>query len=85
MAQQNVAKKELIALKRKEQDDDEENNDNVVFLFNVLEEEFKANKEQPLKYYDFVIDASNYCATIENMFYFSFLIRDGKATLSVGK
>ncbi|KAI4458779.1 hypothetical protein MML48_7g00006978 [Holotrichia oblita] len=73
-------KKEPVAANAK---NDDENNDSVVFLNKVLQNEYVKNNNNPLKYYDFVIDSKSYSATVENMFYCSFLIRDGKAELQI--
>ncbi|KAL1492027.1 hypothetical protein ABEB36_012531 [Hypothenemus hampei] len=64
---------------------EEEGIDEIVkFLYEVLEEAYKNNNQRPINYYDYVIDSSSYANTIENIFYFSFLIRDGKASLDIG-
>ncbi|KRT80220.1 hypothetical protein AMK59_8065, partial [Oryctes borbonicus] len=74
-------KKELIAVRNIAKDG--ENDDSVVFLHKILQTEYTKNNNNPLKYYDFVIDTNSYPATIENMFHLSFLIRDGKAKLEI--
>ncbi|KAK4884567.1 hypothetical protein RN001_000838 [Aquatica leii] len=57
--------------------------DTVKFLGNILAAEYENNNNDPLLYMDFVIDSTSYGATIENIFYTSFLIRDGKAKLDL--
>lgn len=56
----------------------------VTVLFNVLSECYKRNGNQPIKYYDYVIDTESFSNTVENMFYCSFLIRDGRAQMDLG-
>lgn len=51
----------------------------------VLEEEFVNNGRQPINYYRFVTDTDSFSATVENMFYFSFLIQNGSAALNIGE
>ncbi|XP_050312219.1 non-structural maintenance of chromosomes element 4 homolog A isoform X2 [Anthonomus grandis grandis] len=55
----------------------------VKVLYDVLQEGYLDNDEQAISYYDYIIDTDSYGTTIENMFYFSFLIRDGKAHLEL--
>lgn len=59
---------------------DEEGIEEIVkVLFDVLAEAYTNNDEAPINYYDYIIDTDSYANTIENMFYFAFLIRDGRA------
>ncbi|CAG9859011.1 unnamed protein product, partial [Phyllotreta striolata] len=57
--------------------------DIVNVLFKVLNKEFIKNKEEPIKYYDYIIDTDDFSNTVENMFYFAFLVRDGKASIDL--
>ncbi|XP_060527391.1 non-structural maintenance of chromosomes element 4 homolog A-like [Cylas formicarius] len=57
----------------------------VKVLFDVLAEAYIANQEVPISYYDYIIDTSSYPNTIENIFYFAFLVRDGKVKLDLDK
>ncbi|KAK9880215.1 hypothetical protein WA026_010089 [Henosepilachna vigintioctopunctata] len=67
-----------------EMDNDEKGIDEIVKgFYNALMEEYKNNGEQPINYYDYVIDSSDFSSTVENMFYCSFLIRDGKAKIDL--
>ncbi|CAH0552909.1 unnamed protein product [Brassicogethes aeneus] len=67
-------------------DREEKNIEQIVnLLYNVLKEEFINNKQEPIKYYDYVIDTQSFSDTVENMFYCSFLIRNGKAQLDLDK
>ncbi|CAG9765109.1 unnamed protein product [Ceutorhynchus assimilis] len=54
-------------------------------LSNVLEEAYQQNGEEPVNYYSYIIDTDSYVTTIENMFYFAFLVRDGKASIDLDK
>lgn len=51
----------------------------------VLMEKYASNGQNPIKYYDYIIDTEDFGSTIENMFYFSFLIRDGRAEIDLSK
>ncbi|KAF7284314.1 EP300-interacting inhibitor of differentiation 3-like isoform X2 [Rhynchophorus ferrugineus] len=54
----------------------------VMVFFEVLKNAYAKNNQSPINYYDYIIDTS-YSKTIENMFYFAFLVRDGKAFLDL--
>lgn len=71
----------LVNARKEEQSVDEI----VTHQRSVLEEEYKNNNHQPINYYKFVIDTQSFSATIENMFYFSFLIANGVAALHIGR
>lgn len=51
----------------------------------VLDEEFSNTGHKPISYYKFVVDTESFSATVENMFYFSFLIQNGSAAMYIGK
>lgn len=56
----------------------------VNFLLKVLQQEFAKNANQPINYYNYVIDTNSFASTVENMFYCSFLIRNGTAAMDIG-
>jgi len=67
-------------------DKEEEGIEQIVkVLFEVLEDAYKKSHQNPINYYDYIIDTDSYSNTIENMFYFAFLIRDGRAHLELDK
>lgn len=53
-------------------------------LNEVLKEASAKNGGRPINYYDYVVDTSSFAATIENMFFCSFLVRNGKARIDLG-
>lgn len=73
---------EKIASVQKEEEGIE---DTVKYLEKVLIYEYVKNNREPIKYYKYCIDISDFGQTVENMFYFTFLIRDGKASLDLSK
>lgn len=83
-APEKVEKKQLERVENL-QKDEENIEDTVNFLVKVLLEEYEKNNNQPVSYFGFVVDSESFPSTIENMFYTSFLIRDGKAQLDIGK
>lgn len=67
-------------------DKEEEGIEEIVeILYDVLSEAYSRNKGEPINYYDYIIDTDSYPNTIENMFYFAFLIRDGRAHIDLDK
>lgn len=66
-------------------EDVEKGMDNRVNFFDkILKEEFSKNNEKSLSYDNFVIDSKSFTYTVENIFYTSFLVRDGKAKFQIG-
>uniref|UniRef100_A0A1Y1N8M7 Non-structural maintenance of chromosomes element 4 n=1 Tax=Photinus pyralis TaxID=7054 RepID=A0A1Y1N8M7_PHOPY len=80
-AQESVQKTQLERVHNL-QKDEEGVDDTVNFIANVLSLKYKENNNNPIAYFDFVIDSEDFGATIENIFYTSFLVRDGKAKLN---
>ncbi len=49
-----------------------------------LHKEYKQNGKKPISFYHFVIDPTSFPNSVENMFYVSFLIKDGFVSISEG-
>ncbi|CAH2005022.1 unnamed protein product [Acanthoscelides obtectus] len=63
---------------------EEEGIQEIVKLMNdVLNTKCSQNNGKPIKYYDYIIDTDSFANTLENMFYFAFLIRDGLAHIDL--
>lgn len=56
----------------------------VSFLEHVLLYEYAKNGNKPINYYEYLIDTDDFGLTVENCFYFTFLVHDGKASLDLG-
>ncbi|XP_065226323.1 non-structural maintenance of chromosomes element 4 homolog A-like [Planococcus citri] len=65
----------------------EKNNDSidakVNFVTKNLKRCFKENGKRPIPLYDFIIHPTNFTTTVENIFYLSFVIRDGLGLIEV--
>ncbi|CAG9837777.1 unnamed protein product [Diabrotica balteata] len=59
--------------------------DIVKVFFQVLNIKYVENNEEPIPYYDYIIDTDDFANTVENIFYFSFLVRDGKASIDLNR
>lgn len=59
--------------------------DIVKYVIHALNKEYEENGGEPVNYFRFVIDPTDFTKTIENMFHASFLVRDGRAKILSGK
>jgi len=57
----------------------------VIQVFKSLVENYKKAKRNPIDYFTFVLDPDSFGSSIENMFHVSFLVKEGKAAISVGE
>lgn len=55
----------------------------VVSTLRNLHREYSHNGKQPIGYFNFVIDPDCFSTTIENMFYVSFLVKEGQARIVI--
>lgn len=70
------AYKEPVQLKEKDIERQEnETTRNVKMVFDILGE------RQPINFFEFIINPESFGQTVENLFYLSFLIRDGRACI----
>ncbi|XP_044727105.1 EP300-interacting inhibitor of differentiation 3-like [Chrysoperla carnea] len=68
----------IVAVNKEEEGVDE----TVKIMLSILREYCKTNQNSSVSYFHFVID-DDYTKTIENIFHFAFLIRDGAAQIYV--
>lgn len=63
----------------------EKNNDSidakVNFLAKAMKKMYQGKGNKPFALYDFILHPTNFTTTVENIFYFSFVIRDGLAAI----
>ena len=68
----------LISLQLKEKDIERQENETtrcVKMIYDIL------NEKRSINFFEFIINPESFGQTIENLFYLSFLIRDGKAVI----
>lgn len=53
----------------------------VTFVLSALKRYYRENGNVPVEFYKFVLHPTDFTATVENIFYISFIIRDGLAAL----
>lgn len=68
-------------LKKMEESQQEATEKEVERIFGYLKTYYQDDPTTPISYYEFVIDPNSFSRTVENMFHFSFLIRDGLARM----
>lgn len=54
----------------------------VTFVLQTLNKYYRENGNKPVSFYKFVLHPTNFTISVENIFYISFIIRDGLANLS---
>ena len=55
----------------------------VTHVFKCLVLKFRENNNQPINYFEFVINPQCFGTSVENMFHVSFLIKEGKCGISI--
>lgn len=70
--------KEIIAGETKETDE-QKTARKIQAMFAYLEDAYNQTDEKPVSYIEFLFHPTSFEKTVENMFYFSFLIKDNKA------
>merc|ERR1711935_13739 len=45
-----------------------------------LEDAYEVNDRNPISYFNFILDPQSFTKSVENMFHFSFLVKEGKAS-----
>ena len=74
---------------RKLTDFSEDDHNNMVtkhveYIMGCLQKEFRQKGKKPVSFYHFVIDPTSFSNSVENIFYVSFLIKDGFVSISEG-
>lgn len=64
-------------------DEEESTTKDVSFIYKFLREQCLANGR--LHYFGFLVDPNSFAHTVENMFHCSFLIKDGRAGVMMGR
>ncbi len=87
---QRVKKKDsapVVAIKPKEvknfADEEESTTKDVAYIYDHVKK--ACEKRGRLHYFKFLIDPDSFAQSVENMFHFSFLIKDGRAGVMIGK
>lgn len=72
-------------LKKMDESHQEATEKEVERILACLQKYFADDPEEPISYYEFVIDPNSFSRTVENIFHTSFLIRDGLARINLDK
>lgn len=72
-----------VLAQREENVNTEEESDVYKLILKCLVRSYKKNNKQPINYFNFVIDPNGYWKTVENIFHFAFLVRDGNVKMSL--
>lgn len=65
--------------------DEDRQTEAVSRLYKILKTCYKENGNQPVCFFNFVINPHSYSLTTENIFHASFLVREELTTISEGK
>ena len=57
----------------------------VESTFRQLKDAYEINDRQPISYFEFILDPTSFSKSVENMFHFSFLVKEGRATFDFDK
>ena len=71
--------KEIVNL----EDEEESTTKDVARVLNALKKE--CEKRGRMHYFKFLVDPDSFAHTVENMFHFAFLVKDGRAGVTLGR
>lgn len=69
--------------KEKREGSEEEGSDVYEHILKCLVKHYKKNNKKPINYFNFIIHPVSYWKTIENIFHFAFLVRDGSVKMTI--
>ncbi|XP_040293965.1 non-structural maintenance of chromosomes element 4 homolog A isoform X1 [Bufo bufo] len=80
-----VAEKSVMPsqLKKMEESHQEATEKEVERILGFLQTYFREDPDNPISFFDFVIDPNSFARTVENIFHVSFIIRDGFARIKL--